>query len=107
MGGRQRAVWLLVAVLGLGLGQPLHGAEPERKVLSRVKPAYPELARQMNVTGTVKLEVVIAANGTVKSVKPVGGHPLLIQSASDALRKWQFAPGAETKTIIEFQFHPE
>lgn len=106
MAGSRRAIWLLVAVLGWGFWQPLRGAEPERKVVIRVKPAYPELARQMNVTGTVKIEVVIAANGTVKSVKPVGGHPLLIQSASDAVRKWQYAPGGETKAIVEFQFHP-
>ena len=71
----------------------------------KVKPAYPELARQINVAGTVKIEVVIAANGTVKGLRPIGGHPLLIQSASEALRKWRFAPGPETSTIVEFQFH--
>ena len=106
MSGR-KALWLLVAVLGFGLRQPLQGAEPERKLVTRVKPTYPDLARQLNVTGTVKMEVVIAANGTVKSVKPIGGHPLLIQSASEAVRKWQYAPGAESKTIVEFQFNSQ
>ena len=52
----------------------------------------------------MKIEVAIAANGSVKSVKPLGGHPLLIQSASEALRKWRFAPGPETTTIVEFHF---
>jgi TonB family protein len=104
--GQSEGDLVLAAVLGFGLWQPLRGAEPERKVVNRVKAVYPELARQMNVTGTVKIEVVIAANGTVKSVKPVGGHPLLIQSTSDAVRKWQYAPGPETKTVVEFQFHP-
>lgn len=83
------------------------GAEPDRKVVNRVQPSYPDLARKLNVTGTVKIEVVIAANGSVKSVKPLGGHPLLIQSASEALRKWRFAPGPETTTIVEFHFHSD
>ena len=106
MFGKVKARWLLVAILGVALCQVSTGTEPDRKVVNRVQPAYPELARQMNVSGTVKIEVVIAANGSVKSLKPIGGHPLLIQSASEALRKWRFAPGQETTTIVEFQFHP-
>ena len=106
MFGQVRARWLWAAVLTAAMCRSTTAAEPERKVVTRVKPAYPELARQMNVTGTVKIEVVIAANGNVKSLKPLGGHPLLIQSASEALKKWRFAPGPETTTIVEFQFHP-
>ncbi|MFI5087372.1 MAG: energy transducer TonB [Terriglobales bacterium] len=106
MFGKVKASWLLAVILGAAMCQASTGAEPARKVVSRVKPAYPELARQMNITGTVKIEVVIAADGSVKSLKPLGGHPLLIQSASEALRKWRFAPGTETTTIVEFQFHP-
>jgi TonB family protein len=105
MFGKVKASWLLAAILGVVMCQASAGAEPDRKVVKRVKPAYPELARQMNVSGTVKIEVVIAANGTVKSMKALGGHPLLIQSASEALKKWRFAPGLETTTIVEFQFH--
>ena len=106
MFGKGQARWLLAAILGAALCQASTGAEPDRKVVSRVKPAYPELARQMNVSGTVKIEVVIAADGSVKSLKPLGGHPLLIQSASEALKKWRFAPGPETTTMVEFRFHP-
>ncbi|MBZ5630347.1 MAG: energy transducer TonB [Acidobacteriia bacterium] len=102
-----RTRWLILAALGATLLQSAGGwSEADRKVVNRVQPAYPDLARQMNVTGTVKIEVVIAANGSVKSLKPLGGHPLLIQSASEALRRWRFAPGPETTTIVEFKFHP-
>ena len=100
----KKAPWI---VLGTALCQPAVSAEvPERKVVTKVQPVYPQLARQMNVAGTVKIEVVIAANGTVKSVKPLGGRPLLIQAASEALRKWRYVPGPETTTVVEFQFHP-
>ena len=65
MFGKAIARWLLAAVLGAAMCQASTAAEPDRKVVNRVKPAYPELARRMNITGTVKIEVVIAANGSV------------------------------------------
>lgn len=99
---------LVLVVLSVVLFQSAAGgADSVRKVIVGVKPAYPELARQMHVTGTVKIEVVIAANGSVKSLKPLGGHPVLIRSASEALRKWRYAPGPETTTVVEFQFRRE
>ena len=105
MRGIPKAGWFRLAVLVAALLASAAGwSETARKVVDKVKPAYPELARQMNVSGTVKIEVVIAANGSVKSLKPLGGHPLLIQSASEALRKWRYAPGPETTIIVEFKF---
>jgi TonB family protein len=102
--GKVKVRWLLAVVLGAAVCQTSIAVEPDRKVVNRVKPEYPELARQMHVTGTVKIEVAISASGSVKSLKPIGGHPLLIQSASEALKKWRFAPGPESTTVVEFQF---
>jgi outer membrane biosynthesis protein TonB len=49
----------------------------------------------------------VAQNGTVKSTKVVGGHPLLVNAATDAVRKWKFEPAAEETTgIVEFKFDP-
>jgi protein TonB len=76
-----------------------------RKLKTRVQPQYPELARRMNVTGSVRLEVMIAANGQVKSVKPIGGHPLLIDAAESAVRQWRFEPGPENVEIVEIRFN--
>ncbi|MGA8145036.1 MAG: energy transducer TonB [Candidatus Acidiferrales bacterium] len=78
----------------------------KRKVKSKTVPEYPPLAKQMNVTGKVKIEVTIAADGHVTSTKVVGGSPLLVNSAMDALKKWRFEPAAkETSEIIEFDFN--
>lgn len=79
-------------------------AEEMRKVRSQVRPELPEMARQMKLKGTVRLEVEVAADGSVKATKPLGGHPLLIQSAEQAVRKWRFEPGAAGKTVVEFDF---
>ena len=77
----------------------------KRKVRTRVSPDYPALARQMNVTGKVKIEATISPDGRVTATRIVGGSPLLVNSATDALKKWRYEPGPkETTEIVEFDF---
>lgn len=79
-----------------------------RKVKSKVAPIYPELARKMSISGTVKVAVVVSSTGAVKSTKVLGGHPLLVDAAVDAVRKWKFEAGPEDSSgVIEFKFQPE
>ena len=74
---------------------------------AKVQPAYPELAKKMNIAGTVKIEVVVAPNGSVKEARVVGGHPVLANAALDAAKKWRFDPApAESTGIIDFKFEP-
>jgi TonB family protein len=62
----------------------------------------------MNIVGTVRVVATVAPDGTVKSVQPMGGSPLLLQAASDAVNKWKFAPAsAESKEVIELHFDPQ
>lgn len=80
----------------------------ERKVKNKVEPQYPEIARKLGLTGSVKLEVVIAPNGTVKETKVIGGHPILVTAAQDAVKKWRFeTAAAESMQAVEFKFEPE
>jgi len=79
--------------------------EGKRKVKTKVNPQFSDLARRLNVSGRVKIEVVIANDGHVKSSKALGGHPLLVQSCVDAVRDWKFEPAPEETTqVIEFEF---
>jgi len=72
-----------------------------------VAPVYPELARRMNITGTVKVRVIVSANGSVKSASLVGGHPVLANAALDAVKKWHFEVAPQDSTeIVEFRFDP-
>jgi TonB family protein len=103
-------VLAVMAVMGVGVSG-LHGQDAQNEVLrrakSKVQPVYPELARKMNLTGTVKLEVVVAPNGSVKDAKVVGGHPVLANAALDAVRKWRFEPAAaESSGVVDFKFEP-
>jgi len=69
-----RAAKILLA-LGLSLGVPGLRAQETRKALNNPTPAYPETARQFRLRGVVKVQVLIAADGQIKDVKVMGGHP--------------------------------
>lgn len=77
----------------------------KRKVSHRVLPDYPIIAKDMNITGKVKIEATVEPDGHVKSTRPVGGSPLLVESAQKALKNWKFEPGPkETVEVVEFDF---
>jgi TonB family protein len=98
------AGWVLRLGLAIALFADLAAAE-YRKPLVNPNPEYPEIAKRMNISGTVKVELVIAADGTIKSAKVLGGHPLLADAVQKALKKWKYAPGdAETTMLLEFRF---
>ena len=82
-------------------------SEGKRKIVNRVVPAYPDLARKMHIVGTVKVEVVVAPSGKLKLTQVVGGNPLLAKAAVDAIEQWKWRPAPqETKELIELNFHP-
>jgi TonB family protein len=80
-------------------------SEEKRPVKHLVTPVMPELGRKLNLSGTVRIEVVIAPDGTVKRTRVVGGHPVLAAEAERAAQKSTFEPGShETTETIDFKF---
>jgi TonB family protein len=69
-----------------------------RHVRHYIRPTLPEIAKRMNLHGSVKLEVNIAPTGKVTAVHPLGGHPLLVESATQAVRNWEFEASKEATT---------
>jgi periplasmic protein TonB len=65
----------------------LTGAAIERKT-----PAYPPLAKQARIEGSVVVEVIISIDGRVEAVRALNGHPLLTSAAVEAARGWRFNP---------------
>jgi TonB family protein len=76
----------------------------ERKLITRVEPQYPEILREKQIGGVVRLEVTIAANGTVQSVAVLGGNPILAEAAETAVRKWVYAPGRSQTLEVSIPF---
>ena len=62
------------------------------KIIKRVQPVYPPLARQTRIQGTVRLHVIIAKDGTIKQLEITSGHPLLQQASLDAVKQWRYQP---------------
>ena len=94
-----------LAVVPKAATQENSSESTKRKARTKAVPDYPELARQMHVTGKVKIEATISPDGRVTSTKVIGGSPLLVGSALDALKKWRYEPAAkETVEVVEFDF---
>jgi TonB family protein len=101
--------FLALWAMGMSSNLPAVAQQPDglRKVLDRVTPRYPELARTLNLAGTVRLVVTVAPNGSVKSVRAVGGNPVLLKAAQDAISRWKWAPSPqESQEVVELRFHP-
>ena len=98
----------LVVVLTLQVCLPIAAqisTEAPRKIRVAVKPDYSDLARRLNLSGTVRVEVLIAPDGKLRKAKVVGGSPVLGQEALRAASLTEFEPAAkETTQVVEFTF---
>src|ERR1700687_2684383 len=80
------------------------GWRAEREAVDKVPAVYPEIAKRYHIRGVVKMEVVVRADGSVKSAAVLGGSPVLIKAATDAVRKWRFEPASrETVEVVHIR----
>ncbi len=99
---------ILCCIVPTAILQSQQPSADTRKVVRKVMPAYPDIAKRMQLTGSVKIVAAVEPDGTVKNTQPVGGNPVLLQAAQEAVSKWKFAAGnAETKELIELHFDPQ
>jgi TonB family protein len=76
-----------------------------RKVKTKVNPAYPDVARQSHITGTVRVEAVVKPDGKVSEVRILGGSPILAKEVVTAVKNWQYGEGPkETLETVEVSF---
>lgn len=68
------------------------GDVQEAKLIGRVIPVYPRLAVAARISGTVTLSAIIGADGRIRELRAVSGHPVLIPAALDAVRQWTYSP---------------
>jgi TonB family protein len=102
MAARRKALF----VVALSICAFTASGEEARKRLSSPQPSYPELARRMGLSGVVKIELTVGADGEIKKSRVVGGHPLFAEAALAAVRDWKYERGTSECTIeVEFKFH--
>jgi protein TonB len=64
----------------------------EARIIRRVIPTYPSLAKQARVQGTVRLHGMISTEGRIEQLQVISGHPLLIPAAVEAVKQWLYRP---------------
>jgi protein TonB len=85
----------------------------EAQLVNRVEPVYPRIATLSGVQGQVKLQAIIARDGSVQSLNVISGYPLLVSSALEAVRQWRYRPyilngePVEVETFITVNFRKE
>jgi protein TonB len=73
---------------------PVGGDVQTAKLISKVDPSYPVLAKNQHVAGDVRIDALIDPNGHVTTMKVISGPTLLHQAAMDALRQWKYQPAS-------------
>jgi outer membrane biosynthesis protein TonB len=112
-GGTRRLAALILSItlgallaLSIGSAQTIK-ATGERKVISRVAVTYPKLAQQMRLRGTVKVRATVAPTGKVVKTELIGGSPVFVPYALNAVSLLKWEPGPkETTEIVEIDFVP-
>ncbi|SRR6266700_214680 len=75
-----------------------------------VAPVYPQMARIAHIQGDVLVSAIISKHGTVENLRPISGHPILIQAALDAVKQWKYTPfttngePVEVETVVKVTF---
>ena len=101
------ALLITVSSVTARAAQTYENSPGERKVISRVNPDYPVALKQLYIGGVVRVEVVVAASGNVRSLKLLGGSPILGQSSMKAIKQWKYAPSAADETLtVKIEFDP-
>jgi periplasmic protein TonB len=62
------------------------------RLVRKLTPVYPPLAKQARIQGTVKFTAIIGTDGTIRNLQLISGHPLLVPSAQEAVRQWAYQP---------------
>jgi len=107
----RRSISALLILFVCGALAPLclqaQDANAKRKLVTHAAAPYPQLARTMGLAGVVKVDAVVAADGTVKNLDVKGGHPVLAQAAANTIRQWKWEPAAhESHELVEIRFSP-
>ncbi|HEX5413424.1 MAG TPA: energy transducer TonB [Terriglobia bacterium] len=120
-GGQDGVIDSLIGVMAPPPPAPAKPATPGRierggvieaaNLIYGPKSDYPQLAKMASIQGAVRLEALIATDGTIKDLKIVSGHPLLVKAALEAVEHWRYRPtllnGQPVEVETENGWQPE
>lgn len=99
----------MIALTSVVTAQNVPASAPSaRKITSRATANYPDLAKKMHVHGIVRVEAVVRSNGSVKSTRILGGNPVLVDAALEAVAKWKFETAqSESTEVVQIIFESQ
>lgn len=105
---KMAACSLLVLAAAVAVhGADAHSTADKRQLKTKIMPEYPELAKQFNIKGTVRLQLLVKPDGHVQKVSVLGGNPVLAQAATVAVRRWRYEPAnTESTIVVKLDFDP-
>ncbi|MGC2658846.1 MAG: energy transducer TonB [Bryobacteraceae bacterium] len=84
-------------------------AEAKKNIISKVEPAFPPIARQLNLSGKVEVDLYVDETGEVEKVDAISGNPILAGAAVNASKHWKFQPfqtdGKPSKAVVRIAFN--
>jgi len=72
----------------------------DRKIVKKVEPTYPPIAGQLRLSGSVKMDLQVTAEGKVESVRTVGGNPILASAAETAVKQWKYEAAQKASSEV-------
>gem|GEM_PF-1026285 len=99
---RQVLLLAVAAALAAQAQEPITTANAMGRVVKKVAPAYPTAARQLNVTGSQDVEIVVDEQGNVIDAKVLKGNALFTQSTLAAVKEWKFTPLVKDGQPVKF-----
>ena len=79
------------------------GSVQQAKLVRQPHPVYPPLAKQARISGVVHLSAIISKDGTIQKLEVIGGHPLLVPAALEAVKQWVYQPTLLNGEAVEVQ----
>ncbi len=79
------------------------GNQQSTKLIRQARPVYPLEAKEARIQGAVKLMAVIGKDGTIQQLEVISGHPLLVESALEAVKQWAYEPTLLNGAPVEVQ----
>lgn len=104
------ALVLLLGAVGAYGQDPVRvpSADGVKAAIKKAEPVYPPMAKQMNISGTAEVDVIVGTDGSVEKVDIVKGNALLTAAAASAAKEWKFTPfqvdGAPAKAVFRLAF---
>ncbi len=80
------------------------------RIAKKVAPGYPAAAKQLNISGSLDVEITVNEEGSVTDAKVLKGNAMFSSSSLAAVKQWKFMPlvqdgvGKGFTSVIVFNF---